>query len=163
MLKQLLQRSSWSSLLFAALMLSVSAQAEEPGAWHAESDHYRAYLGVVPASLIRREPVLVDGDRKLHGGAAQQPGAAQHVMVAIYRKSDNARVVGATIIAKVKKAKLLGGNAQERPLERMATTGGITYGNYFDMPESGNYMIDVKIYESDRNGGEDVAFTYARP
>lgn len=162
MLKRLLGTSSWVGLLFGALMISISAHAEESGLWRAESDHYRAYLGVVPASLIRREPVLVDGDRTLHGGADRQSGAAQHVMVAIYRKPDNARVVGATVIAKVRKSKLLAGSAQERPLERMATTGGITYGNYFDMPDSATYRIDVTVYESDGNGGEDLSFTYDR-
>lgn len=162
-MKKVFRNSCWSSLLFAALLLSMSAHAEEPRAWHAESDNYRAYLGVVPASLIKRQPILVDGDRTLHGGADRQSGAAQHVMVAIYRKSDNARVVGATVIAKVKKAKLFGGDAQERPLERMATTGGITYGNYFDLPEAGSYAIEVRIYEADRNGSEQVTFNYARP
>lgn len=163
MLNRFYRSVTLMSFVLGAVLLTGKANAEEPGGWHAESETYRAYLGVVPASLIKRQPVLVDGDRALHGGAAEQSGASQHVMVALYRKSDNARVVGATVIAEVKRAKLLGGAEQETPLERMATTGGITYGNYFDMPEQGAYDIELTIYESNRNGGEEVEFSYVRP
>lgn len=163
MLKRFYRSVTLAVLMLGAVSVSMSANAEESSAWRAQSETYRAYLGVVPASLIKREPVLVDGDRKLHGGAEQQSGASQHVLVALYRKSDNARVVGATVIAEVKPARLLGGKEQEKPLERMATTGGITYGNYFDMPEQGKYDIDVHIYETNRNGSEEVEFSYVRP
>lgn len=163
MLKNLFRSGFFSSVIMALMLTAVSAHAEDGNAWHAESESYRAYLGIVPANLIRREPVLVDGNRSLHGGADEQPGGAQHVMVAIYRKSDNSRVAGATVIATVEKEKLLGGDEQEKPLERMATTGGITYGNYFDMPKSGNYEIEVTIYETNRNGGEEIEFSYVRP
>lgn len=149
--------------VLVAMSVTLRAHAEEQNAWHAESESYRAYLGVVPANLIKRRPVLVDGDRTLHGGAGQQSGAAHHVMVALYRKSDNSRVTGATMIAEVGPARLLGGSNQEKPLERMATTGGITYGNYFEMPKPGKYEIEVHIYETDRNGNEKMEFTYVRP
>lgn len=163
MLKHLCRNGLIASALFASFLFSMAVQAEDAGAWRAESDTYRAYLGVVPASLIRREPVLVDGDRTLHGGAEEQSSAAQHVMVAVYRKADNRRVAGATVIARVKKASLLGGGSQEKPLERMATTGGITYGNYFDMPDAAKYEIEVRIYEANRNGSEELEFSYVRP
>lgn len=163
MLKQIGRTVMLALALFGALSTTARVQAEEQGAWHAESESYRVYQGVVPASLIKSQPVLVDGDRSLHGGAELQAGAAQHVMVAVYRKSDNARVTGATLIAKVGPARLLGGAKQEKPLERMATTGGITYGNYFEMPEPGKYDIEVRIYETHRDGSEEIEFSYVRP
>lgn len=163
MLKQMIRNGLLSSVVMITMLMGTIAHAEQQDAWHAESDSYRAYLGIVPASLIRREPVLVDGNRSLHGGAEQQSGGAQHVMVALYRKSDNSRVAGATVVATVEKAKLLGGDKQEKPLERMATTGGITYGNYFNMPNPGNYEIEVIIYETNRDGGEELEFSYVRP
>ncbi len=155
------------ALGFAAVLQPLMAQsapsAEASNPWHAESESYRAYLGVVPASLIRRKPVLVDGNKDLHGGADRQGGAGQHVMVALYRKTDNTRVTTATVIADVAPKKLLGGEKQEKPLERMATTGGITYGNYFEMPGTGPYEVELTIYEPHRSGSEELTFVYQRP
>jgi len=155
--------------LFAPLGLAVllspglTAAEEDGNRWEAESSSYRAYLGVVPASLINRKPVLVDGDKDLHGGAENRHADSQHVMVAIYRKAGNARVTNATVIAEVESGRLLGGSEQEKPLERMATTGGVTYGNYFAMPESGEYEIEVSVYEPDREGKEELTLRYIRP
>jgi len=155
----------FTAFIGIAVAVAISAQSAEaepiaPGS--GESESYRAYLGVVPASLIRRKPVLVDGNKDLHGGI-DQSGFTQHVMVAVYRKQGNKRVEEATIIAKVSPKKLLGGSVQEKPLERMATTGGITYGNYFTMPQAGTYEIELKIYEPNRSEKEELTILYDRP
>ena len=105
--------------------------------WHHESASYHVYLGVVPTSLIKANPVLVDGDKTLHkDNNASDSG--EHVLVYIFRKPNNERVVNATVIARVGAKKLLGGTKVEKPLEKMLTSGVITYGNNFSMPQREN-------------------------
>ena len=130
--------------------------------WHHESASYHVYLGIVPANLIRSNPVLVDGDKTLHqdNGAS---GASQHVLVSIFRKPGNERVTNATVIARVGPRKLLGGSGTEKPLEKMLTSGVITYGNYFSMPKKAEYEIEIRVYEPHKEKAERIApFVYKR-
>ena len=120
------------------------------------------YLGIVPVSLLNKNPDLVDQDRQLHGGIAQLPATMQHVMVAVFRKDNNARVLDATVIAKVSRSKIFSRDGNEKPLEKMITSGAVAYANFFDMPERGDYRIDVNIFESHKTGSEKVRFTYVK-
>ena len=141
------------------ITLSIGAYADDTSL-HADSINYRAYLGIVPASMINIDPRLVDGDTSLHGGAGKQVSGTYHVMVAIYDRGSNERISDATVIAKVRPKKILDRNAEVKPLERMVTSGQVTYGNYFRFQGKGKYEIEAKIYESDKNGYEEVEFTY---
>jgi len=127
---------------------------------HKDSSSYRVYLGVVPASMIKNDPKLVDGDKSLHGGIPRQTPEVYHVLVAIYNKNDNSRVKDATVIAEVSANKLLNRRKTVKPLEKMITSGQITYGNYFKLESKGKYEIEAIIYESDRDGYEKVEFAY---
>lgn len=145
-------------LALVAAPFAVAADAS----WHHESASYHVYLGIVPANLIRSNPVLVDGDKTLHqdNGAS---GASQHVLVSIFRKPGNERVTNATVIARVGPRKLLGGSGTEKPLEKMLTSGVITYGNYFSMPKKADYEIEVRVYEPHKEKAERIApFVYKR-
>ena len=120
------------------------------------------YLGVVPASLIKANPVLVDGEKTLHKGD-NAGDVSDHVLVSIFKKSNNERVVNTTVIAQVGIKKFLGGTQAEKPLEKMLPSGVATYGNYFSIPEKGEYEIAVRIYEPSRNQAERVTFVYKKP
>lgn len=147
--------------LLLAIGLAVTNPAlASDSSGHQESDSYRVYLGVVPASALKKSPQLVDGDRALHGGAGRQGSGSQHIMVAIYRKADNSRVKDATVLAEVMPDKLLQRDKQVKPLEKMLTSGTVTYGNFFRIPNSGEYRIRVDVYEPNRNGAETVKFEY---
>lgn len=146
-------------LLLAGLSISNPALASDISTQQ-ESDSYRVYLGVIPASVLKRQPQLVDGDRTLHGGIGKQSSGSQHVMVAIYRKTDNSRVKDATVIAEVAPDTLIKRDKQVKPLEKMLTSGAVTYGNFFRIPNSGEYRIKTEIYEPNRNGAETVTFDY---
>ena len=50
----------------------------------------------------------------------------------------------------------------EKPLEKMLTSGLITYGNYFSMPKQGEYEIAVRIYEPNKDQAEPVTFIYKK-
>jgi hypothetical protein len=153
-----------SNVIFAILLtfLGVPAAvwAAEPN-WHYESASYHVYLGVVPASLIKKSPVLVDGDKTLHRDD-NADDSSEHVLVAVFRKPNNERVVNATVIARVGIKKLLGGAKVEKPLEKMLTSGVVTYGNYFSMPKQGEYEIAMRIYEPNKDQAETATFIYKK-
>ena len=111
---------SGASVIFTILLTYLGAlapvlAAEESA--HQESANYHVYLGVVPASLIKENPSLVDGDKTLHRDDNVED-SSQHVMVAVFRKPNNERVANATVIARVGVKKLLGGAKAEKPLEK---------------------------------------------
>ena len=130
--------------------------------WHEESKNYNVYLGVVPASMIINNPTLVDNDKTLHGGEKNISSTTQHVMVTINRKGSRERVTNATVIAEVSSGILLGRKKLEKPLEKMITSGQVTYASYFDMPKKGKYKIELEVYESDKNGSDEITFFYER-
>ena len=149
-------------MVFPALLvvwMSFNQALAGEASWNRESASYRVYLGVVPASLIVKNPTLVDGDKTLHRDA-NTDGSSQHVLVSVFRKSNNERVVNATIIARVGVKKFFGGDKVEKPLEKMLTSGTVTYGNYFAMLEQGEYEITVRIYEPSNDQSENVTLVY---
>lgn len=105
---------------------SLPAFATENG-FHEASKSYLVYLGVVPANLLEKAPNLVDRDKTLHGGVAEQLPSTQHVIVTVFRKDNNARVLNVTVIAKVGRSKLFGSKGGEKPLEKMVTSNAIAY------------------------------------
>ena len=145
-------------LVFSSITNSYAADSN----WSAESKSYRVYLGVVPASMIKKNIMLIDKDKSLHGGTNNVTSATQHIMVSIFSKKDNVRILNATAIAEIKNKKLLGGNKITKPLEKMNTSGAITYGNYFKLSKKGKYAIEVDIYQSDKSGHEEVEFLYKK-
>ena len=146
-----------SLVILAAPLTALAADAS----WHHESASYHVYLGVVPTSLIKANPVLVDGDKTLHkDNNASDSG--EHVLVSVFRKPNNERVVNATVIARVGAKKLLGGTKVEKPLEKMLTSGVITYGNNFSMPQKREYEIAVRIKEPNKAQAESVKFAYKK-
>lgn len=156
---QLFRKITVGTMLFVGALTAATASDVN---WHAESKSYQAYLGVVPVFMLKKQPYLIDRDVHLHGGLEKQDPAAQHIMVSVFRKSDKQRVLDATLIATVKARKLLGGIEIVKPLEKMVSGGAVTYGNYFMLPEKGEYKIDVEIYEPNKNGSETVSFIFKK-
>lgn len=140
----------------------VAAFAATPPVQEQESASYRVHLGVVPARQIEAQPELVDRDKTLHGGLAREPGT-QHLTVSILDRQRGARVADATVIAAVRHKRWPSRQKVERPLERMRVGGVVSYGNYFPMPEHGEYEVVLRIYSTAGNGPEVVRFTYKRP
>ena len=147
-------------VLLTLLAPPLTAQAAE-ASWHQESANYHVYLGVVPASLIKVNPALVDGDKTLHKGD-NTGDSSDHVLVSIFRKPNSERVVNATVIAQVGIKKLFRGAKVEKPLEKMLTSGVVTYGNYFSIPKQGEYEIAVRMYEPNKDQAETVTFLYKK-
>ncbi len=136
--------------------------AAAPAALELESASYRVHLGVVPARQIEQQPELVDRDKTLHGGIAREPGT-QHLTVSVLDRQRGTRVTDATVIAAVRHKRWGQRRKVERPLERMQVGGVVSYGNYFPMPEHGEYEIVLRIYATAGDAPETVRFTYKRP
>lgn len=149
------------ALLLAFLLGAPAPVLAAEASSHRESANYHVYLGVVPASLIKANPVLVDGDKTLHKGD-NASDSSEHVLVSVFRKPNNERVVNATVIARVGINKFLRGAKTEKPLEKMLTSGLVTYGNYFSMPKRGEYEIAVRIYEPNKDRADSVTFVYKK-
>lgn len=143
-------------LIFSSITIADAADSN----WHTETKSYRVYLGVIPASMIKKDLTLVDKDKSLHGGTDNITSSTQHIMVSIFSKNGNKRIINATAIAKIKNKKLIGGNKITKPLERMDTSGSVTYGNYFTLTKKGDYVINVDIYQSDLSGNEKATFLF---
>ena len=130
--------------------------------WKAETKSYRVYLGVVPALMIKKDISLIDGDKSLHGGKNKITSNSQHIMISIFSKDGNKRILNATTIAKLKNKKIFGKKNMTKPLEKMKTSGSITYGNYFNIRKKGKYIIDVDIYQPNKNGYEKASFQFKK-
>lgn len=146
----------------SVLLLSITNSYASDSNWHVDTKSYRVYLGVVPASVIKNDPVLIDREKSLHGGTHNTSSTSQHVMVSIFTKDGNKRVLNATAVAKVRNKKYISGTNIEKPLEKMLTSGTVTYGNYFDLPKNGKYDIEIAIYQSNKNGSEKAKFKFKK-
>ncbi len=154
-------KQAFAHLGFVAA-LSLAAWTPTPAAtFEATTLNVRVHLGVVSAATLRQAPELIDQEKRLHGGAMQQPDM-QHVLVSVFSTKSGQRVVDATVIAAVRPE----GRRTvpiERPLERMRTAGTISYGNFFEMPRASKYEITVHIYLPQGNRVETVRFDYTKP
>lgn len=144
------------------MMFIASISHASDSNWHSDTASYRVYLGVIAASAIKNNPKLIDQEKSLHGGAGNATSSSQHIMVSIFTKDGNKRLLNATAIAKVKNKKFIGRKNITKPLEKMSTSGTVTYGNYFELPKKGKYFIDVNIYQSNKNGSEKASFIYEK-
>lgn len=148
-----------AGILALFLFLSFSAVAENTDL-HALSESYQVYLGIVPGTRISKEPYLVDRDKNLHGGIDSLSSNDYHVMVAIFDKENNRRIRDATVIAKVDKKGFMSGENITMPLEKMVTSGTISYGNFFNIKSDSTYRMTVEIYRPRSSGYEEVEFTF---
>lgn len=147
--------------VFTAFLLTTGpAIGAEGSDTHVVSKSYQVYLGVVPANRITKDPYLIDRDVSLHGGIKSLSANDYHVMVAIFDKKTNERIKDATVTAKVEKKGLMSGDEIVLPMEKMITSGTVTYGNFYRMSRDESYEIEVVIYRPRQSGYEEVEFTY---
>ena len=159
-----LEKSSEFEALRWVLAISVVLLFFLPGAvlaehlsWHKFSKSYEVYLGVVSAATADQ-----DGDlRRMHKvaphGKIQRTDASRHIMVAVFRQADMARLVNAEVTAKVVENDLIHVKRQEKALELMQLSSGASYCNFFHLHWNGRYRIDVDIREPGKSA-EHVTF-----
>ena len=148
----------WVGML--AVVLSGQALGRDAGL-HQKTATFNVYLGVVPAKTLRDQPRLVDQHKTLHGGLAREPDS-QHLTASVRDIGTDKQVLDATVIAEVRHKRWTK-KSIERPLEKMWIGDTVTYGNFFAMPEHGDYEIRLKIYLPQGAHAEVANFTYRKP
>jgi hypothetical protein len=99
-----------------------------------------AYLGVVPAEIVKGHP-LGHPEQTMHGGT---PGGRHeyHVVVALFEAATGARVSDATVTARISG---LGLSGETKALDRMEIAYTTSYGGVFNLPGRDQYKVTLTI------------------
>lgn len=113
------------------------------------------YFGVMPAQIVQGH-AQGHPEREMHGGAPSK-AHRDHLVIALFDSATGKRIEDAEITARVMEIGLAG---QRRKLEPMSIAGTVTYGNYFDMPGSGSYHVEIQIRRPDVPGVIEARFDH---
>lgn len=153
-------RRLWWALAFATLIASTTSAAEQTvildDPYTRSADGITAYLGVIPASVVRGH-APTHPESTMHGG---EPRAAyeRHVLVALFDTASSNRIRTADVTATVEGRGHIG--RVTKKLEPMEIAGAMTFGQFFSMPESNVYTIKVDIVVAGRPEPVSIAFKY---
>jgi len=137
-MRQFIRHIGWSAL--AAVVLGFAAgvvQASETG-YRQVVDGVAIYFGVLPAELVRGHPPD-HPESGMHGGT---PVGENHIMVALFEDKTGRRIATAGVTARLTDNR---GLDVRKKLEPMVVAGAASYGNYFYMPGTGPYRIQLTI------------------
>jgi len=134
-------------LAVGLVSLNVVAAADAPETFQLV-DGVAIYLGVMPAQIVQGHP-KEHPEAKMHGGVPAR-GHRDHVVVALFDNATGQRIEDAQVTGGVME---IGLGSKQKKLEPMRVADSVTYGNYFDMPDSEIYHIKVRIR---RPGIQDV-------
>lgn len=142
----LFRQAAWSFLIafVAAFLTSQSAGA-------ATDDQYKsaggiaAYLGIMPAELIKGHP-KDHPESTMHPGGKKGGPHEYHLVVALFDVATGARIEDATVHAQVSGLGLAG---EELHMQPMSIADTVTYGCFFTLPED-IYTIRVKVRRNHR-------------
>lgn len=130
-----------ASLALAFVVFTMPATAAESRNGHAYLvDGIAIYLGVMPAEMLLGYPAG-SAERKMHGGVPLGDHW-HHVMIVLFDKATGQRIDNAKVTATVGE---IGSSVVSKPLEHMTIGGFGSYGNYFEMPRSAVYSINLQI------------------
>lgn len=139
--------------VIAGMFLTGAFAADVPT--HKVVDGVAIYLGVLPSEMVLGHP-RSHTEAGMHGGVPA--GKHQyHVLVAIFDAANGKRIANAQVKARVSELALSGA---EKKLEPMHIADSITYGNYFRMPNTGIYRIQVQIRRSGVAQAIEAEFEY---
>ena len=149
-----LRHAANAGLLLTFTTLSAAATTE----FEKHADGLAVYMGVLPAELLRGN---ADASHiaTMHGGTPWGSGS-HHLVIAIYDERTQRQVEGADVMANVTP---LGLGSTRRKLEPMQIGTSATYGNFFPMPGSGPYTLQVTIHLSGQARNTEVQFRYMHP
>jgi hypothetical protein len=152
--------------ILTSVMISSGVYAHEPHelskqargyVWSNETPSYRIYMEVMPADLFPHQPILLDDKQRLHDVIPGETEGLSHLLVSIYRKPGNEEVLDATLIAEVGP---VSGKKTIKPLEKMALSTGVTYGNIFKVHQLLKHSVKLKIFNLNNSGYEEALFEH---
>ena len=135
--------------------VALSAMAEDTEL-HQVFDGVAIYFGVFPAEMIRGHP-KAHPESDMHGGIPTEP--RYHLTVAIFDDTSSERITNADITVKVMGS---GGSEVRKELEPMTIAGKRSYGNYFRMPGTSPYRIEIQIHRTESPGIIRAIFEWGR-
>lgn len=144
-------------LLLAGLLLAGCSDESTEAVYSRTKDGVVAYFGVVPSQVVGTHPP-VHPEAAMHGGVPADP-QAEHVIVSLFARDDNARITDARVTATVR-ASHRTGRGETKPLEPFVVDGQLSYGNYFDFEMHRRYRIDVAVRRPGRDAP--IEFTFHR-
>lgn len=139
-MKALNGRNLMMALLVWIMGISFPSYADEAAPYQKVVSGITIYLGVVPAEVVQGYPKQ-HPEGEMHGGVPTGRDR-YHVTVALFDHATGQRITNADVSATVREIGLGGAT---KKLGAMAINGTITYGNYFEMPSSGTYRIQIEI------------------
>lgn len=120
-------------------------------------DGVTIYVGIVPAQITRGQP-MEHASGGMHGGATK--GEQYHVLVVLLDAKTGQRIIDAEVEASVAE---FGKTGPAVTLSLMKIAESVTYGNYFDLPGSGPFRIDLKIRRPNVSHVIQAQFEHAHP
>lgn len=153
-MRQSITRKMWVMGVASFWLAATGAYAAELS-YSQVVDGVAVYFGMMPAELVRGHP-REHPEGVMHGGA---PVGESHLTVAVFEDKTGRRIADAEVTVRITGDQ---GLDVRKRLELMVIAGSATYGNYFSMPGSGPYRIDVRIRLPNKPREVRAVFTWAR-
>lgn len=113
-----------------------------------------AYLGLVPAEILRGLTMNAVAERNLHGHMPRRPHEYQ-VLVALFNTATGARISDAVVSVELSRPGSFGGGQKLEPIQ---IAGAATYGGIFDLPEFDLYSLKLT---AERAGTSPIVFQFS--
>lgn len=136
-------RRAVMTLAGAALALSAPAANAQDAATDNTMvvDGVLAYLGVLPAAMVRGHP-RAHPEAAMHGGVPEGRGQ-YHLILALFNAASGARIETAQVSVTVMGLGHTGGTTLT--LDPMQIAGTITWGTFVDLPGSDTYDLTFSV------------------
>jgi hypothetical protein len=122
-----------AAIIAGSITAGTGALAQPTDDYMRTASGFRVYLGVMPAELVKGQPVM-------HGGVPTGRHE-DHIVVAVFDAASGTRVSDATVTARVSG---LGLSGSEKVLEPMKIADTVTYGGFFNLPAD-LYTIRITV------------------
>ena len=140
--------------LSSVALTSACGHPYEQATSRQSADGMTAYLGVMPAAVVRAHPPThIEGS--MH---PSEPGGNAHLLVALFDDASGARIEDAALEATIR-GERHPGSFQLR-LERMEVEGTITYGGFTTLAEDDRYHIDVAVQRGQSQHATHLSFLF---
>jgi len=115
------------------------------------------YLGVVPAEIVQRHPLVPGSAQALHGGTPVGRNS-HHVVVALFDAKTGARITDARVRAGF--SRRVREHEPLQDLEPMEINGNMSYGGFFLLPETRRLQVHLEIRRDATSRPVTAAFAY---
>ena len=139
--------------IFLSLLLATTFLMAEHAQRHQTVDGLSVYFGTIPAQMIGG-----------HGSMHRTKGMKHkkhtyHILVAIFDNNSGKRITDTRVKATVTSLSAKGETKRLEPMHGDL----LSYGNFFELPETTPYTVKVEIQRTDSKTRSIAEFTFTRP